>query len=305
MPAVPPAAALAMPDMVGEAREASVEGIAVAWSELGSGPALVLLHGIHDSHRTWRRIAPVLAQWFRVLMPDLPGHGLSSRPDAPYTLTWYSRIVSAWMDAIGVATAHLCGHSLGGGIAQWMVLQERHRIDRLALVSPGGLGREVGLGMKYAAIPYIGPALTPLVVRWGFPLTRWLAPRTFGFMERDEAARLVADFRVPGTDRAFRRSLESVINLRGQHVRTSDRAGEIEALPPIALFWGEKDPILPVRHGRAAVRGSTGITLTTYPSCGHFPQLEIPAKLARDIREFLLDPQRPVACITPRRPAGR
>ena len=239
-------------------------------------------------------MAPVLAQWFRVLMPDLPGHGLSARPDAPYTLTWYARIVGAWMQAIGVARAHICGHSLGGGIAQWMVLEQRRRIDRLALVCPGGLGREVGLGLKYAAFPFLGPRLTPTVVRYGFPLVRWMAPRTFGHMEREEAERVVQAFRVPGTDRAFRRSLESVINLRGQYVRTIDRAREIADLPPIALFWGEKDPILPVKHGRSAVAWSTGISLNTYARCGHFPQLEIPAILARDVRAFLCDPDRPV-----------
>lgn len=93
-------------------------------------------------------------------MSDLPGHGLSGRPDAPYTLPWYAAVVSAWMEAIGVPSAHVCGHSLGVGIAQWMVLDCRHRIDRLGLVCPGGLGREVGMAMKYATLPLLARDLT-------------------------------------------------------------------------------------------------------------------------------------------------
>jgi pimeloyl-ACP methyl ester carboxylesterase len=125
---------------------------------------LVLIHGFQQSHRTWRRVAPLLAEEFRLLMPDLPGHGLSGRPDAPYTLTWYAKTVVAWMDAIGVRRAHVCGHSFGGGIAQWMLLDHRTRVSRLALVAPGGLGAEVGIGLA-RDFPVLGRALSPFVIR--------------------------------------------------------------------------------------------------------------------------------------------
>jgi pimeloyl-ACP methyl ester carboxylesterase len=288
-------------DMIGQGHETTVDGTSIAWGEMGSGAPLVLVHGIRDSHRCWRRLAPLLSERFRVLMPDLPGHGLSARPDAPYTLTWYAEILSAWMDAIGVPRAHVCGHSLGGGIAQWMLLDYRQRVDRLGLVSPGGLGREVGMGLKFATVPLLGARLAPLVVRYGFHAYHWLRPATFGNMEPDEVARFLKINQIPGSERAFLRSVESVINLSGQYVQTVDRAHEVEDLPPIALFWGEQDPILPVQHGRTALARSVGISLTTYPRCGHFPQLQVPALLARDLAEFLSDPDRPCARMFPAR----
>ena len=284
-------------EMIGEGHETAVLGTTVTWGELGAGEPLVLLHGITDSHRNWRRTAPFLAKRFRVLMLDLPGHGYSGRPDAPYTLSWYADVVAAWMDAVGVKRAHVCGHSYGGGVAQWMVLEHRERIDRLALVAAGGLGREVAVGMRLASFPLLGPMITPAAMRMAFPIVLRLMPRTFGHMEPEEQERAVRMHRIPGTDRAFRRTLEGVIDVFGQHVQTRQRADEVDEMPPVALFWGTKDPIIPVRHGRDAVVHAEGITLTVYEGCGHYPHLDMPERFARDVIAFLDDPERRPAVI--------
>jgi pimeloyl-ACP methyl ester carboxylesterase len=259
---------------------------------MGEGDPLVLIHGLMDSHRTWRRAAPLLARRFRLLMPDLPGHGLSGRPDAPYTLSWHSQMLADWMKSLGVEKTHICGHSFGAGIAQWMILEQRARVNRLALVSAGGLGRGVAPGMRFASFPVLGRMLTPLALRHIMPIVLKLSPKTFGHMEPEEIERFVAMQDIPGTERAFQRSLEGVINFFGQHMQTSQRSDEIDDMPPIALFWGDKDPIIPIRHGRTAVSRSDGITLTTYKGCGHFPQLDVSEDFARDLTEFLCDPNR-------------
>jgi pimeloyl-ACP methyl ester carboxylesterase len=69
----------------------------------------------------------------------------------------------------------------------------------------------------------------------------------------------------------------------------------LECPPPIALFWGENDPILPVKHGRAMLSRSNGITLTTCKKCRHFPHLDAGPAFAHDLKQFLLDPRRPSA----------
>lgn len=282
-------------EMIGEAHEIEIEGSALAWGEMGEGEPLVLLHGMMDSHRTWRRAAPLLAQRYRLLMVDLPGHGLSGRPDAPYTLSWFSHTLARWMEAIGVERAHLCGHSYGGGVAQWMLLEQRSRIDRLALVSAGGLGRGVTPGMRFASFPFFGRKLTPLALKHLMPSVMKYASGTFGHMEPEEIERFVAMQQIPGTAMAFQRTLEGVINFFGQYMQTSQRAGEVGDIPPVALFWGAKDPIIPIRHGKTAVARSKGLTLTTYRGCGHYPHLDVPEDFARDLTEFLSDPERPDA----------
>lgn len=284
-------------EMIGQSHRTDVHGTSIAWSEMGSGEPLVLIHGFQDTHRVWAKVAPLLADDFRVLMIDLPGSGLSERPDAPYTLTWYADMVIAWMDAVGLEHAHICGHSFGGGIAQWMLLDGRNRIDRLALLAPGGLGREVGIWLKYATFPVLGSRLTPLVVRRVIPMLMRFVPGIFGNRDTDEIKHFVKMMDIPGTHMAFQRSVEGVINLSGQYMQTKHRASEIAELPPTALFWGENDPILPVKHGRSMMAQSTGITLTMYPECGHFPQLDIASTFAHDLKKFLLDPHRPFAHI--------
>ena len=288
-------------EMIGQAHETPVLDTSVAWGEMGAGDPLVFLHGIFDTHRTWRRVAPLLASRFRVLMPDFPGSGRSGRPDAPYTLSWHARVIAEWMDAIGVPRAYICGHSYGGGVAQWMVLEQRSRIDRLALVGAGGLGRDVAIGLRLAAFPVLGRLISPLVLRHLMPLILKTWPEVFGHMEVDEQRLFTEMSRIPGTDRAFQRTVEGVINVFGQYMQTIQRAHEVADMPPVALFWGSKDPIIPVRHGRDAVAQAEGITLTTYDDCGHFPQLDVPEAFARDLTEYLDDPDRP--SVRYRRPA--
>src|SRR5579859_6728071 len=107
-----------------------IDGVKLHWVEYGrSGPlpAAVLLHGLIDSHHTWRQIAPELARDRRVLVLDLPGHGLSDRPDTRYELAWYSRLVASWMEALGLSQIDVVGHSLGGGIALMLLRSCRWR----------------------------------------------------------------------------------------------------------------------------------------------------------------------------------
>jgi len=285
--------------MIGQGHKTAVCGTTIAWREMGKGRPLVLLHGLYDSHRTWRRAAPLLARRYHVFMPDLAGFGWSGRPDAPYTLTWHAQVIADWMGAIGVEKAHLCGHSFGGGIAQWMVLEQRRRIDRLALVCPGGLGRGVTAGMRFATFPFFGPLITPLVLRHIMPAVLRRYSDAFGHIEPDEIERFVAWTRIPGSERAFQRSVEGVINLLGQHVQTIHRASEVTDMPPVAMFWGTQDPIVPTRHGRNAAKYSDGITLTLYDECGHFPHLDFPDRFAADLVEFLRDPARRPARVRP------
>ncbi len=263
---------------------ARVQEVDLHWVELGSGRPLVLLHGLCDSHRSWFPVAPALARSRRVLMLDLAGHGESSRPDASYSLDWHANIVGAWLETLGLHEVDLVGHSYGGGIAQWMLLAHRERVRRLGLESSGGLGREVGVALRWASFPFF-------VERFGQPFMSFGTVRALnaagGAFSGEEIAILAEYNARPGTARAFSRSVRDVINGWGQHRHFLDRAHEVEALPPIALFWGEDDPVIPFAHGLETASLLEGVTLTRFPRAGHYPHRRAPARFVEVLEAFL------------------
>jgi pimeloyl-ACP methyl ester carboxylesterase len=263
---------------------ARVEGVDLHWAELGAGRPLVLVHGLCDSHRTWFPVAPALARSRRVLMLDLAGHGESSRPDASYTLDWHASLVGAWLQKLNLEEIDLVGHSFGAGVAQWMLLEHHKRIRRLGLVAAGGLGREVGVALRWASVPFF-------VERFGQPFMAFGTIRALNAagaaFSDDEIAMLARFNAIPGTARAFSRSVRDVINGFGQYRHFLDRAHEVPLLPPMALFWGEDDRLIPVSHGVQAAATLEGITLTRFANVGHFPHRQTPSRFVETLLAFL------------------
>jgi pimeloyl-ACP methyl ester carboxylesterase len=271
---------------------ARVNEVDLHWAELGEGPPLLLLHGLCDSHRTWFPVAPLLARSRRVLMLDLAGHGESSRPDASYTLEWHANLVGAWLDQLRLDQVDVVGHSYGGGVAQWMLLDHRSRVRRLGLESAGGLGREVGASLRWASFPFF-------VERFGQPFMSFGTTRALnaagGAFSTQEIALLAGYNARPGTARAFSRSVRDVIDGRGQHRHFLDRAGDISSLPPIALFWGDDDPLIPIAHGISAAARLQGALLTRFPGVGHFPHRQVPERFVAALEAFLDPAEVPAA----------
>jgi pimeloyl-ACP methyl ester carboxylesterase len=271
-------------DLGWESHRRQVDGYVIHWRAMGQGRPLVLLHGLSDSHRTWRRVVPLLAKTRRVLVPDLLGHGLSARPDAPYDLAWHARTIGRWMESLGLEDVDLVGHSYGGGVAQYLLLSHRDRIRRLALVAPGGLGREVSVWLRMASLPLPTRLIQPLMGLGTHLGLRLVAGGHYNRRERGALARFNSQ---PGSARAFKRTVRGVISRKGQHVHFFQRAHEVKALPAIGLFWGAKDPVIPAAHGADATRRIEGVHFTHFQGCGHFPHLEAPRRFTAALMGFL------------------
>jgi pimeloyl-ACP methyl ester carboxylesterase len=234
----------------------------------------------------------LLGQRHRVLGLDLPGFGLSARPDANYSLDWQARLVDAWLERVGVSRCDIVGHSFGGGVAMWLLLYRAHSVRRLALVAPGGLGREVALELRLAALPF-------LVERYGQPwmgaVIRLLAHLNRRSLSADHRAHLLRVSALPGSARAFSRTVRDVIGWRGQTRAFLGRAREIQVLPAMALFWGEHDRIIPIRQGEALCATLENCTLHRFAGAGHFLHWEQPRALAEALLRFLEAPVVPPA----------
>jgi len=257
--------------------------VTLHWTEVGQGPAVLLLHGLNDSHRTWREIWPRLSGR-RVLMLDLPGHGTSSRPDAPYTLDWNATQVARFIEHLDLLSLDVVGHSYGGGVAQWLLLKSRHRIRRLALLSSGGLGREVYPWLRLASIPFV---IETFGQHFMAPIAGFAMSRATTSDARAEIALLASYLRQPGSARAFSRTVRDVIRWRGQTRNLFDRIEEVDELPPMRLFWGTRDTILPISQGSAVAALLENCELIRFENCGHFVQWEEPEGFTSALQAFL------------------
>lgn len=270
-----------------------VEGVRLHWAELGraNGTApLVLLHGLNDSHLTWKHVAPTFAHDRRVLMPDLPGHGMSERPDASYELGWHARIIAKWFEQVGVELADVVGHSYGGGVAQMLLLECPARVRRLVLVASGGLGREIGIALRLATIPQVVEFLGQPFMAAG---TRF-ALRGSGY-SRQDIAETCAMIAKPGSARAFARAVRDIADWRGQRKTFYQRAHELRALPPIAVVWGDRDTMIPIAHARAFAESAEGVVFKPFPNCSHYLHHDRPDLFVATLREFLDTPTVPRA----------
>ncbi len=274
-----------------EAWSAELHGHEVIYHTVGSGPPVVLIHGMVNSSRHWRAVALELADRYTVIAPDLIGHGDSATPRGDYSLGAHAAAIRDLLTSIGVGGATIVGHSLGGGVAMQFFWQFPQRVDRLVLVSSGGLGREVSPMLRGAALP--GAA----AVVWAAAHPAVLAALD-GVAERLDrgasgrgtylraVARALRPLEAAGARRAFLQTLRSVIDARGQRVSATDRLYLLGPVPTMVV-WGERDHTIPLEHGRAAHELIPNSRFETLPRAAHFPHLEDPHGLAELIGEFI------------------
>src|SRR4051794_40375708 len=214
--------------MMLECHELVLHGHAVSYRTAGSGPPLVLLHGIANSSQTWEPVADQLAQRFTVIAPDLLGHGASATPRGDYSLGAHASGVRDLLTALGHERVTVVGHSLGGGIAMQFAYQFPERTERLGLVSSGGLGREVHLVLRAAALPgadWVLPVLTSArVIGFGRQVAAALKKGRLA-PDGDVAvlAQGFASLDSTGSRQAFLHTVRAVIDVEGQRVSANDR----------------------------------------------------------------------------------
>ena len=273
-------------------RTAELHGRSVGYLGGGEGPVLLLIHGMAGSSENWRDVIEPLAHRHTVIAPDLPGHGISAGGPGDYSLGSLAAGLRDLLLSLGHERATLVGHSLGGGIAMQFAYQFPEMVERLILVSSGGLGPEVSLVLRAAALPgadlFIA-ATASVGQRAGGAVGRGLA--VVGMRPSPdvaEVARGYASLAEPRRRKAFLATLRSVVGTEGQRVAAVDRLYLAEAMPML-IVWGARDPIIPVRHGEDAHRALPGSQLEIFENAGHLPQLEQPGHFIAVLERFLAE----------------
>jgi pimeloyl-ACP methyl ester carboxylesterase len=260
-------------------RELVVDGIRLHLAEAGEGPALVLLHGLTATHATWEHTLPAFADRWHVVAPDLPGHGESAKPDAPYTIDFYAGVVRSLGRELGLREAVVVGSSLGGQIAVELALSYPAWTRAIVLAAPAG-----GFGPALRATRWaVGVAGTPSIVRLALP---WALERCFHdrssplFAARHAllAVRL-AHHDYPSFARAVVRSVAGALAAGAQPLERLTQ--------PTLVVWGREDRLVGLGASRRLLRAVAHARLAVVERCGHLPMLERPEEFNRILAEFL------------------
>lgn len=272
------------------ARTVEVHGRAVSFVEAGSGPVLLLIHGMAGTCANWESVIEPLALNRTVIAPDFPGHGGSAPGGGDYSLGGLASGLRDLLLTLGHDRVTLVGHSLGGGVAMQFTYQFPEMVERLVLVSSGGLGPDVSPILRAAALPGADLFITATagVGQWvGSALGRglgWVGLRPNADVA--EVARGYATLADADRRKAFLATLRAVVGMEGQRVAALDRLYLAEALP-LLIVWGSRDPIIPVEHGEAAHLALPQSRFEVFEGAGHVPQLECPGKFVAVLERFL------------------
>ncbi len=274
-----------------DAWEVELHGHRVIYRIAGDGPPVVLIHGMVNSSLHWEAVALRLAREHTVIAPDLIGHGDSATPRGDYSLGAHAAVIRDLLAVIGVDRATIVGHSLGGGVAMQFFYQFPQRVERLALVSSGGLGRDVSPMLRGAALPGAAAGLWlvahPRLVEGLGAAGARMRDRGFGRGVYLQAiARALRPLGKPGARTAFLQTLRSVIDVHGQRVSARDRLYLLRGFPTL-IAWGERDHTIPIEHGRSMHEAVPGSRFVTLPRAAHFPHLEDPEGLADALADFV------------------
>lgn len=266
-------------------RYATLEGLRVRYVRGGSGPPVLLVHGILSSIYTWRDLLPLLTRQHEVVALDLPGFGASDQP-ADLSGEVYPTVLLRLMERLAIPRAAIVGHSLGGAAASVLAAQHPERVERLVLIAPAGFNFAVEQQpwlLRAVAWPPVGELLERLPVRRAL-VRVGLRQVVFedALVTDEQVEEYWAPLARPGAIASLRALLASN---RALAARFPALAAQVRA--PTLIVWGREDAWIPVSDADRFLAAIPGARKVVLERCAHLPQEEQPEEVARLVLEFL------------------
>lgn len=261
----------------------------IAYLDVGTGPPVILIHGFGGSMWQWEHQQQALSQHFRTLTLDLPGSGLSDKPDIDYLPNQMLEFCLGFMDVLQIPRATLVGNSMGAGLAIGMALSHPARVDKLVLI--GGLPSQV---MAKLTSRSFRQALETRAPWWLVSVGHWL----FGGMVTDSVLKEIIHDHTLLTPAVVERSSQ---NRRRPGVikpimamRNALPSWETDFAPHLAsithqtmIIWGESDRVFPIAVGEELHYRIRTSTFVRIPNAGHMPQWERPELVNRSLITYI------------------
>ena len=258
-----------------------IDGTQLRLVDTGRGTPVVFIHGIGASMYAWRKnLSPLAAAGYRVIAFDNRGFGFSGKPAHGYDNAAYARLVIALLDSLGVSSAVLVGHSMGGAIAAEVALAHPERVRGMVLIAAAGYGVRWPGVLKVARWPFAGAIATSL-------RTRWITGRILRSTYADPSKVTEADvdqYYAPVPDGDFGRALRGVL----REFRFDTLAGRVGGLEtPTLVLWGDADRWIPLRDGSRLASELPRAAFAIVARSGHAVAEEAPDEVNRLLLEFL------------------
>jgi len=268
-----------------ESKYININGTDIHYCDQGQGPVIVALHGIVDSLHTWDGWVEAIGRHYRIVRMDIPGFGLTGPlKDNCYSQKVFVEFVDKFVTALDIDQFIIAGNSLGGAIAWNYALQFPEKVDKMILIDPAGYPMEIPWPLKLAGMPvikYIAAMITPRFI-YAMSLKQVLGDPgkvTDEMIDRHYELNLR-----PGNRNALLHIMDSLKKINADP-SFSKAIAEISV--PTMLLWGGKDSWIPASHVSLWQRDLPDIHVMVYDGVGHIPQVEIPARSANDVRQWL------------------
>ena len=252
---------------------ADVWGHKIRYLEEGkSGKTILLIHGLGGSAERWLKVIPNLSPKYRVIAPDMIGFGYSDKPSVDYTIEFFGKFLSAFIDTLGLKRAILVGTSLGGQIAAECT-NTNNAIEKLVLVAPSGAMKQ----STAAVDAYMMAALYP---NHSSARTAFEMMSDSGTVDEFTVSDFVKRMSIPNAKLAF---ISSVLGIKNSKIDESLQ----KIMVPTLLVWGKKDRVIPIEHAKQFVSSIRDCKFLELDDCGHLPHVEKPDIFSESILEFL------------------
>ncbi|HKX25608.1 MAG TPA: alpha/beta fold hydrolase [Actinomycetota bacterium] len=254
----------------------------------GQGRPVLLLHGLAATKLSYLPLLPALARDHRVIVPDLPGHGESTKPRADYTPSYFARVIHGLLDELEVDRAAVIGNSMGGRVALEVAADLPDRVSSLILLDPAAAGVPFPLYARLLRMLPTGVGAVPIPLRKR--IVAYGIRTLFAAPDRLPRAAYLA-----GADefiRVYRHGRARVALLSAMRGLMKDRRDSFwERMAEIdvrtLILWGSEDRLVPVRLGRRLAATMPRAELVVLPGVGHVPQFEVPEEIRRLVQRFL------------------
>ena len=270
------------PELRNYVRARTLLGTRVVYYDHGTGPALLLIHGMFGDFLDWEPVLAPLSETYRVVALDLPGFGESDKPDVRYSMEFFTEVLGTLAEELALQDVTVIGNSFGGELAVILAAARPEKVKALVLVSTGGLTlrgeEELALIEKNFCEANL-LALTPEYHELMFsPIFARRSEQARRYIEKQNRKLARPDYN------AYARVLAQCIPLAAR----MDIRGYLAKLKcPTLLLWGENDRVFPPVIAEEAVKRLAKGELRVVPDAGHAPQLDNPGEFVAELETFL------------------